>query len=171
MWVEVVDVAGARAAVAAGAVGLVARGSESGGRVSELTSLVLLQELLAAGLVGGSGRSVPVWVAGGVGLHSAAGVVAAGAAGVVLDSQLALVREVELPSGVAAAVRGMDGSETAVLAGHRVFVRPDLPVAALVGRGAVPAGGAFAASPDTGGEWAADGAGSVTAAGGRDAQA
>src|SRR5258708_3814335 len=44
--VQVVSVAEARAAKAAGAAGLIAKGSESGGRVGEETALVLLQRLL-----------------------------------------------------------------------------------------------------------------------------
>src|SRR5262249_55221679 len=71
------------------------------------------------------------WAAGGIGPHSAAGAIAAGAAGVVLDAQLALVTEADLPDDVADAIRAMDGSETTILAGHRLYTRPDLPVASL----------------------------------------
>jgi acyl transferase domain-containing protein/NAD(P)H-dependent flavin oxidoreductase YrpB (nitropropane dioxygenase family) len=120
--VEVRTLGEARAAEAAGAGGLVARGSESGGRVGEETSFVLLSHLIGA--VG-----LPVWAAGGIGIHTAAGAVAAGAAGVVLDSQLALAAESTLPEEVRAAVRAMDGSETVVLGGTRVYYRPDLPSA------------------------------------------
>ncbi len=88
---------------------------------------------------------------------------AGGAAGVVLDSQLALVREVELPEQVAAAVRAMDGSETILHAGHRLYIRPDLPIAALAGRIERPA----ADLRDTGGELASDGAVTAPAGGGR----
>ncbi|WP_250290402.1 nitronate monooxygenase, partial [Frankia sp. CiP1_Cm_nod1] len=127
--IEVTSVAQARAAAAAGADGLIARGGEAGGRVGDLTTFTLLQHLFAA-----DGLDLPVWAAGGLGPHTAAAAVAAGAAGVVLDAQLALVREMELPAEVAAAIRGMDGSETTLLAGHRVYVRPDLPVAGLAGQ-------------------------------------
>ncbi|MCM3924775.1 hypothetical protein ND748_24315, partial [Frankia sp. AiPs1] len=48
VWAEVTSVAQARGAVAAGAVGLVARGNESGGVVGDLTTFTLLQHLLAA---------------------------------------------------------------------------------------------------------------------------
>ncbi|MFJ9567807.1 SDR family NAD(P)-dependent oxidoreductase [Streptomyces fuscichromogenes] len=115
---EVTDLAGARAAVAAGAHGLIARGAESGGRVGELSTFVLLQQLLAA-----TGFEVPVWAAGGIGPHTAAAAVAGGAAGVVLDSQLALLAEARLPEATAAALRSLDGSETAVVAGYRVLHR------------------------------------------------
>ncbi|MFE2867921.1 SDR family NAD(P)-dependent oxidoreductase [Embleya sp. NPDC059259] len=124
--VEVTCVEQARAAVAAGAAGVVARGAESGGRCGELTTFVLLQQLLADESV-----PVPVWAAGGIGPHTAAAAVAGGAAGVLLDTQLALVAESTLPADVAAAVRAMDGSETVVLRGHRVYRRPDLPIAEL----------------------------------------
>lgn len=115
---EVTDLAEARAAVAAGAHGLVARGAESGGWVGELSTFVLLQQLLGA-----TELDVPVWAAGGIGPHTAAAAVAGGAAGVVLDSQLALLAESRLPEATAAALRSLDGSETAVVAGHRVLHR------------------------------------------------
>ncbi|HYR61098.1 MAG TPA: type I polyketide synthase, partial [Actinomycetota bacterium] len=124
-----------------GVDGLVARGSESGGTIGELSTFVLLQRLLAA-----SGPRLPVWAAGGIGLHTAAGAVAGGAAGVVLDAQLALTKEAleALPSDVAAALRAMDGSETAVVDGRRLYSRPGPQ---LTG-GPLPIGqdGAFAAT-------------------------
>ncbi|HWS39104.1 MAG TPA: beta-ketoacyl synthase N-terminal-like domain-containing protein, partial [Actinoplanes sp.] len=120
--VQVVSLDEARTAVAAGAAGLIARGSEAGGRVGSLTAFVLLQTLLT------ELPEMPVWVAGGIGPHTAAAAVTGGAAGVVLDAQLALVREVELPYRVASAIRAMDGSETAVVGGNRVYSRPGLPL-------------------------------------------
>ncbi|MFI5799718.1 SDR family oxidoreductase [Streptomyces sp. NPDC051677] len=122
--VEVTDLADARHAVRAGAHGLIARGAECGGRIGELGTFVLLQQLLAAPEV-----TVPVWACGGIGPRTAAAAVAGGAAGVVLDSQLALLAESALPEPAAAALRTLDGSETAVVAGHRVLLRrgPDAP--------------------------------------------
>ncbi|MBK9032322.1 MAG: SDR family NAD(P)-dependent oxidoreductase [Myxococcales bacterium] len=122
--VQATSLAEAQAAVAAGADGIIAKGSEAGGRVGETTTFVLVQELVGA-------LAVPVWAQGGLGVHTAAACRAGGAAGVVLDSQLALCREATLPADVRAAIAAMDGSETTVVAGHRVFTRPDLPVAAL----------------------------------------
>ncbi|MGW4910945.1 SDR family NAD(P)-dependent oxidoreductase [Streptomyces sp. NPDC004270] len=115
---EVTDLAGARQAVAAGAHGLIARGAESGGRVGGLSTFVLLQQLLDAPEL-----DVPVWACGGIGPRTAAAAVAGGAAGVVLDSQLALLAESRLPEATAAVLRSLDGSETAVVAGHRVLHR------------------------------------------------
>lgn len=102
-------------AVRRGADGLIARGSESGGPVGELSTFVLLQQLLGA-----PGVTVPVWAAGGIGLRTAAAAVAGGAAGVVLDTQLALLAESGVSEQAAAVLRSADGSETVLVDGCRV---------------------------------------------------
>ncbi|MGQ0465399.1 MAG: SDR family NAD(P)-dependent oxidoreductase [Sporichthyaceae bacterium] len=127
--VEVVSLAEARAAVEAGAHALIARGAESGGRVGTSNTFVLLQEILAADL------GLPVWAAGGIGPHTAAAAVAGGAYGVVLDTQLGLVAEADLPAPLATALRRMDGTETEVIGGYRVYVRPGLNPPAAEGIG------------------------------------
>ncbi|HEX6166588.1 MAG TPA: nitronate monooxygenase, partial [Acidimicrobiales bacterium] len=114
----------AHAALAAGVDGLVARGAESGGRVGTTGAYVLCQQVLGV-------ADLPVWVQGGIGRHTAAAAIAGGAAGVVVDAQTALLRESSLPRAVRAAVAAIDGSETRVVAGHRIFTRPDLWVAGL----------------------------------------
>ena len=96
---EVTRVEEALHAAMEGAAGLVARGNEAGGRVGELGSFVLLQRLLSE-----PGLELPVWVCGGVGLRTAAAAVIGGAAGVVLDSQLSLLAESELPDEVSSAI-------------------------------------------------------------------
>ncbi|MDQ1399704.1 MAG: hypothetical protein QOK20_1636 [Acidimicrobiaceae bacterium] len=123
---EVTSVAQARteAAAATPPSGLIAKGSESGGPIGDTTAYVLLQQLLADPTI-----DLPVWCAGGIGLHTAAAAIAGGAAGVVLDAQLALVKEAALPAEIQSAIRAMDGSETTVIGSHRVYTRPDLPVA------------------------------------------
>jgi len=115
---EVADVEGAQRAARQGVHGLVARGHEAGGEVGELGSFVLLQRLLSE-----RGLSLPVWLWGGIGLRTAAAAVVGGAAGVVLDSQLALLTESDLSDEVASAIATMDGSETVVIAGRRVLLR------------------------------------------------
>ncbi|WP_319754715.1 hypothetical protein [Streptomyces sp. AK02-04a] len=114
--VEVADLEQALEAVRAGAYGLIARGSESGGRVGELSSFVLLQQLRL---------DIPIWICGGIGPRTAAASVVGGAAGVVVDSQLALLAESGLDEAAATALRSMDGSETIVVTGHRVLRRPE----------------------------------------------
>lgn len=121
---QVTSLAEARAARAAGFDGLIVKGQESGGRVGEETAFVLLQRLAEA-------VDLPLWVQGGVGPETAAACIAGGAAGVVLDAQLALVQEARLPAPVRAAVERMDGADTVVTCGHRIYTRPDLPMAAL----------------------------------------
>ncbi|WP_207400217.1 type I polyketide synthase [Actinomadura fibrosa] len=83
---------------------------------------MLLQHLAADPAV-----DVPVYAAGGIGTHTAAAAVAGGAAGVVLDVQLALVREADPPAAVAAVLAAMDGSETKIVDGHRLLARPGTP--------------------------------------------
>jgi acyl transferase domain-containing protein/NAD(P)H-dependent flavin oxidoreductase YrpB (nitropropane dioxygenase family) len=105
--VEVTSLEEARSAVDAGANGLVVRGAEAGGRVGDLSSFVLMQQVLAD-----RAGSLPVWVWGGIGPHTAAACVIGGARGVVLDVQLALMPESELPDDASAAIRRSDGSDT-----------------------------------------------------------
>jgi acyl transferase domain-containing protein/NAD(P)H-dependent flavin oxidoreductase YrpB (nitropropane dioxygenase family) len=112
--VEVTSREQARAAAADGAHGLIARGMESGGRVSDLSAFVLLQQLLAD-----DDLTLPVWAAGGIGLHTACACLVGGAAGVVLDSQLGLMPESDLPDDVTRLLRRMDGSETVTAQGQR----------------------------------------------------
>jgi acyl transferase domain-containing protein/NAD(P)H-dependent flavin oxidoreductase YrpB (nitropropane dioxygenase family) len=111
------------AAKAAGVAGLIASGSEAGGRIGDTEAFILFQHLVGLGL--------PVWVRGGIGLHTAAAVVAGGGAGVLLDAQLGLLREAGLNTDLRRALEAMDGSETRVVGGYRFFTRPDLPAAAV----------------------------------------
>ena len=81
-----VEVGNAKQAIGAervGAAGLIARGNEGPGWVSQTNGLVLVQEILAH-------CNLPVFLQGGVGLHTASGAISAGAAGVVLDVHLLL---------------------------------------------------------------------------------
>ncbi len=86
---------------------VVVRGNESGGHVGEETSFILLQAALQR-------ATCPVWVRGGIGLHSAAACFVAGATGVLIDWQLALTAESVLPRDIRDFVMRMDGSETRV---------------------------------------------------------
>jgi acyl transferase domain-containing protein/NAD(P)H-dependent flavin oxidoreductase YrpB (nitropropane dioxygenase family) len=88
-----------------GVDGVVAKGQEAGGRVGNETTFILLQRFLRY-------LSLPVWAQGGIGLHTAAACFAAGAAGVILDTQLALTRESTLPEEIKTKIAAMDGTET-----------------------------------------------------------
>ncbi|HJP72639.1 MAG TPA: SDR family NAD(P)-dependent oxidoreductase [Pseudonocardiaceae bacterium] len=113
--VDVVSLGEAVRAVEAGADGLIVRGNESGGRAGELGTFVLLQQVLADPRI-----VVPVWAAGGIGERTAVAARTAGATGVVLDIQLALLAEAELPAATRNVLHGMDGSESIVADGRRV---------------------------------------------------
>lgn len=108
VFVQVLGIDEARAAQAAGADAIVVKGNEAGGRVGEETTLILLQRVR-------SQTTLPIWVRGGIGLRTAAACVVGGAAGAVLDWQLALCQESELLEDVKARISRMDGSETAIL--------------------------------------------------------
>jgi acyl transferase domain-containing protein/NAD(P)H-dependent flavin oxidoreductase YrpB (nitropropane dioxygenase family)/short-subunit dehydrogenase len=106
---EVTDLDTARAAQQAAYDGVILKGHESGGRVSDLSSFVLLQEF--------SGQlSIPYWIQGGIGLYSAAAAMLSGAAGIVLCDQLWLTAEGPYSSDESArSWQHLDGSETVLL--------------------------------------------------------
>ena len=120
--VEVRSLEEAEAAQSAGADALIVKGNESGGLVGEETTFILLQRVVPK-------MAIPVFARGGMGLHTAVAALIAGAAGIVLDWQLALCEESDLPVEVKARVARMDGSETALLGQscgmrYRAFARP-----------------------------------------------
>ena len=122
--VVVTTLAQALSAEQHGADAVIARGHEAGGWVGDETSFVLLQRLRTQ-------IRIPLWLHGGIGLHSVAAAAAGGATGAVLDSQLLLSRESPLPDQIKARISSMDGSETICLgaslgAGVRVYSRPGL---------------------------------------------
>ncbi|MDH3285204.1 MAG: nitronate monooxygenase, partial [Acidobacteriota bacterium] len=86
VWLEVTSLEEGRLGAKWDVDGLIAKGNEAGGWVAEETTFILLQRLKAE-------IDVPVYAHGGIGTHTAAACAAAGAAGVVLDAQLALTRE------------------------------------------------------------------------------
>ena len=121
---EVTSLGEARAALAAGADGLVAKGAEAGGRVGE-------RDRLRPAPAAWSPPSTPrSGCRAASGSHTAAAAVAGGAAGVVARRPArARPRVARCPPTSARAVGAMDGSETVVVGGHRVYTRPDLAAA------------------------------------------
>lgn len=112
----------AREGTAAGVDGLIAKGHEACGLIGEKTTFILLQQMVST-------TRLPVFAQGGIGLHTAAACYAAGAAGVVLDTQLLLTRESPLRDDVKRQIAAMDGSESRVFGENtkhpvRLFVRP-----------------------------------------------
>jgi acyl transferase domain-containing protein/NAD(P)-dependent dehydrogenase (short-subunit alcohol dehydrogenase family)/acyl carrier protein len=107
LW-EVVSAAEAEAALGAGVDGLIVVGQEASGRVGEESAFILLQSILAM-------TDRPVWVRGGIGPRSAAGCIAAGAAGVVLEGAVLLARESPLSEEIRAQIAAWDGSESVLI--------------------------------------------------------
>src|SRR5918994_725608 len=71
--------------------------------------------------------TVPVWACGGIGTATAAAAVVGGAAGVVLDTQLALMPECSLPESARAQIALSDGTGTRLADGCRTLGPADLP--------------------------------------------
>ncbi len=83
MLCEATSVVEAELALDAGCDGLIAVGHEAGGRVGRDSAFILLQAITAR-------TDRPVWIRGAIGPRVAAGCVAAGAAGVVLEGAILL---------------------------------------------------------------------------------
>jgi hypothetical protein len=105
---EVISEEEALEAVKAGVDGLVAKGNEAAGRVGSETSFVLLQRLRSRVIV-------PVWAYGGIGPHGATACRVAGAAGIVLQDEIALAEECSIPEPLRSRIAAMDGTETTCL--------------------------------------------------------
>ncbi len=127
MLAQVTSLEDARLAIAAGAYGLIAKGSEAGGRIGDETTFVLLQRLVKELDVPVAGRraeseSTP---------RPRVSREAPPASCSTRSSRSSASPRV--PAAIRSAIGAMDGSETVVIAGHRVYTRPDLPVAQLGG--------------------------------------
>lgn len=104
-----------------GAAGIIIKGNEAGGLTAYESTFILFQRIIRVI------RNIPVWIQGGVGLHTAAAAKALGATGVVLDSQLALFPESSVPGDFKDLCSKLNGTETRIIAGYRVLVRPNSP--------------------------------------------
>lgn len=112
----------AREAEQLGAIGIIVKGNEAAGLVGYESTFVLFQRIIQ------EINTIPVWVQGGIGLHTAAAATALGAKGIVLDSQLALYPESTIPQDLKNLCSKLNGTETKIIAHHRVLVRPNSPV-------------------------------------------
>ncbi|MEO7272239.1 MAG: beta-ketoacyl synthase N-terminal-like domain-containing protein [Vicinamibacterales bacterium] len=107
-----------------GVDGLIAKGHETGGRIGDETTFVLVQRLLTE-------HALPIVAHGGVGRHTVGACAVAGCAGVVLDAQMALAQESTLPVPAKRVLSRMGGDETICLGAeldnrYRVYRRPGL---------------------------------------------
>ncbi len=95
---------------------LILKGNEAGGRVSRNSSFILMQWYL-------KNTDYPVFIHGGIGRHTAAGMFAAGVSGVVLDSQLWLSNESPVSDNFKKLLSGLDESDSIEIAtdGDTIF--------------------------------------------------
>jgi acyl transferase domain-containing protein/NAD(P)H-dependent flavin oxidoreductase YrpB (nitropropane dioxygenase family) len=113
---EVCSLEEAQIAAAMGFDGVIVKGHEAGGYVSDESTYLLLQRL--------HGRlTIPYWVQGGIGPDTAAAAFLAGAAGVVLAEQLWLTAESPMDAVERKQWAQLDGSETACLGENRLRFR------------------------------------------------
>ncbi|HLZ86588.1 MAG TPA: nitronate monooxygenase, partial [Puia sp.] len=108
-----------------GADGLIIKGNEGAGWVSDESSFILLQGIV------GKLADIEIWVQGGVGIHSAAAMAALGVDGIVLDSQLIPFSECSAPAEIKNLCLSLNGSETKVIDNRRVLSRANFPVLPL----------------------------------------
>jgi len=125
---EVIAIEEAIAATEIGVDAIILKGHESAGRVGADTAFVLLQKWRQH--TDRHKLTVPFWVRGGIGANTAAACLAAGASGVVLDSQVLLARESPLSEPARRRLAGLDGCETTVYGtrlgeAYRIHARPD----------------------------------------------
>jgi NAD(P)H-dependent flavin oxidoreductase YrpB (nitropropane dioxygenase family) len=106
--IECTTLTQAQSAAVEGVNGVIAKGNESGGRVGQETTFILLQQFLRH-------LSIPIYAQGGIGLHTASACRAVGASGIVLDNQLLSTRECNIPDTIKDAIKKFDGSETSVV--------------------------------------------------------
>ncbi|MDN5285186.1 MAG: erythronolide synthase [Mucilaginibacter sp.] len=118
---QVYDLESARLAKAEAADGIIIKGNEGAGIVGYESSFVMFQRVIQ------EIKDIPVWVQGGVGIHTAAALLAQGAAGVVLDSQLALFPECAAPKALKDVITKLSGTETKLIDNCRVLTRPNSP--------------------------------------------
>ncbi|ANF52839.1 erythronolide synthase [Chryseobacterium glaciei] len=118
---QVTSLQEAKKAEQSGAKGIIIKGNEAGGLVGYESTFILFQRIIK------EIKNIPVWVQGGIGLHTAAAVKALGATGIVLDSQLALFPESSVPKDIKDLCSKLNGTETKIIANHRVLVRPNSP--------------------------------------------
>jgi malonyl CoA-acyl carrier protein transacylase/acyl carrier protein len=88
--------------------GVIVKGFEAPGKVSKYTSMVIMQWYL-------ENSDFPVFVHGGVGWYTAAGMFAAGACGVVLDDQLYLTDEAPVDESFKQIIRSIKENDSIVI--------------------------------------------------------
>ncbi len=120
---QVYSVDDARLAVKSGITNVIVKGSEGAGKVAKETSFVLFQRIAAEF----ADKGINIYVQGGIGVHTSAAVLALGAKGVILDSQVALLPECSLSHEIKHLSAKLSGSETMLIDNFRVLSRNNSP--------------------------------------------
>ncbi|PSL27072.1 type I polyketide synthase [Chitinophaga ginsengisoli] len=101
--------------------GIIIKGNEGAGKVGDESSFILFQQIIKAL------PDTKIWVQGGAGIHTTAALMATGASGVVLDSQLILFPECKAPAAIKHVCEKLNGNEARVIDGYRILIRPNSP--------------------------------------------
>ncbi len=107
-FIEVTDIKLQEALARIAPHGVIVKGQEGPGKVSRYSAFILLQWYL-------KNCDLPAFVHGGVGWHTAAGFLAMGAEGLVLDNQLYLSREAPLATVYKDLLRQLEEKDATVL--------------------------------------------------------
>jgi len=110
LFIEICDVGCTDVLASISPHGLVIRGSEAPGRGSRYSAFVLMQWYL-------ENTDLPLFIHGGVGWHTAAGLFAAGASGLVLDNQLYLTRQAPVADAFKTIIAKIEENDSAVIGG------------------------------------------------------
>jgi len=121
LFYQVHSLAEAKLAKKEKADGIILKGNESGGKTGDESSYILSQQVVKAM------PDAHIYVQGGIGIHTTAALIATGATGVVLDSQLALFPECTAPKALKNVCEKLNGNETRIIDHFRVLVRPNSP--------------------------------------------
>jgi len=124
IFYQVVTFEEAIKAQAEGADGIILKGNEGAGKVGYESAYVLFQRVIKVI------KNIDVYVQGGMGIHTSAALIAAGAKGIILDSQLILFPECSAPRSLKQICETLSGNETKVIGNHRVLLRPNSPLLA-----------------------------------------
>jgi acyl transferase domain-containing protein/NAD(P)H-dependent flavin oxidoreductase YrpB (nitropropane dioxygenase family)/NAD(P)-dependent dehydrogenase (short-subunit alcohol dehydrogenase family) len=119
VW-QVHSVTEAKEAIAKKAKTLVLKGAEGSGICGKESSFLLFQQLAEPC----KKAKVALYVQGGVGVRSSAAYLALGAAGVVLDSQVALMPECSASAELKTSIGRLNGSEIRSCENYRYLLRP-----------------------------------------------
>lgn len=121
LFYQVHDLDEAKRARAEGADAIIVKGNEGAGKVGYESSFVLFQRIVK------EIKNIDIYVQGGMGVHTAPALIAAGAKGIVLDSQFALFPECRAPKAVKQICETLSGNEAKLIGNCRVLVRPNSP--------------------------------------------